>query len=233
MAGLEVEPAWPISKLGNRSGPFSGVCPNFAFVVVLLGKYTLICHSLLVMGTPLSHLRYRFNSGTLPWTVFSFWLLTKVAAVGVIVARFAREHNRLVEQLARLNSHWDDGQLYNAARKIVIAQMQHITFREYLPLVLGKDALEKHKIQALDQGFYRGMKYLNVLFRDGKNHFSLSARRKHLKPFSFHKWKKFSIKKIKFQSNFKIQDFNISSIWNLPWFFDSKFRFSLIGKFIL
>ena len=199
VAGLEVEPACPTAKLENRRGPIWGACPNLASVVVLRRKYTPICNPLLAMGTPLAQLRYRFNSGTLPRTVFSFWLLTKVAAVGVIVIRFAREHNRLVEQLARLNSHWDDGQLYNAARKIVIAQMQHITFGEYLPLVLGKDSLEKHKIQALDQGFYRGTKYLHVLFRDWKNNFSLSVRRKHFWTIFISKIKIFFNQKINFQ----------------------------------
>lgn len=73
-----------------------------------------------------------------------------------LLVRFAREHNRLAEQLARQNAHWNDEQLYQTARKIVIAEIQHITFSEYLPLVLGKDGLNKHEIQLLDQGFYHG-----------------------------------------------------------------------------
>ncbi|OQV25326.1 Peroxidasin [Hypsibius exemplaris] len=76
--------------------------------------------------------------------------------ITAIYTLFVREHNRLVEQLGKLNTHWDDEQLFQAARKIVIAQIQHITFSEYLPLVLGKDAVERHNVQLLDQGFYRG-----------------------------------------------------------------------------
>ncbi|KAF0313683.1 Peroxidasin [Amphibalanus amphitrite] len=51
-----------------------------------------------------------------------------------------REHNRVVEVLRRNHPLWEDERLFQTARRVVIAQWQHITYREYLPHVLGADA---------------------------------------------------------------------------------------------
>ncbi|XP_006181472.2 lactoperoxidase isoform X2 [Camelus ferus] len=53
-----------------------------------------------------------------------------------------REHNRLARELKKLNPHWDGEKLYQEARKILGAFMQIITFRDYLPIVLG-DEMQK------------------------------------------------------------------------------------------
>uniref|UniRef100_A0A452TC58 Peroxidasin n=1 Tax=Ursus maritimus TaxID=29073 RepID=A0A452TC58_URSMA len=49
-----------------------------------------------------------------------------------------REHNRVAAELLALNPHWDGDTVYHEARKLVGAQMQHITYLHWLPKVLGE-----------------------------------------------------------------------------------------------
>ncbi len=58
---------------------------------------------------------------------------------------FLREHNRLVEGFAVKDPSLDDEALYQMARKVVGAQVQAITYQEYLPSLLGPDALPPYE----------------------------------------------------------------------------------------
>ncbi|XP_041667091.1 eosinophil peroxidase-like [Cheilinus undulatus] len=54
---------------------------------------------------------------------------------------FMREHNRLAGQLKSLNPHWDSETLYQEARKIMGAYTQVFVFRDYLPHIVGDQAM--------------------------------------------------------------------------------------------
>ncbi len=58
---------------------------------------------------------------------------------------FVREHNRLADQIARRNPNLGDEDIFQRARAIVGAELQVIAYREWLPALLGRDALPRYR----------------------------------------------------------------------------------------
>jgi peroxidase len=58
---------------------------------------------------------------------------------------FAREHNYWVDQIAEQHPEFTDDQLYQAAKSIVEAEIQNITYYEFLPALLGENALSTYE----------------------------------------------------------------------------------------
>ncbi len=58
---------------------------------------------------------------------------------------FVREHNRQAARIVARNPNLSGDQIYEQARRIVGAQMQVITYREYLPILLGRRTLAPYE----------------------------------------------------------------------------------------
>lgn len=63
---------------------------------------------------------------------------------------FMREHNRLAEALAAEHPDWDGEEIYQRARTIVAGQIQVITYNEFLPALLGSNALPRYRGYQID-----------------------------------------------------------------------------------
>jgi peroxidase len=61
-----------------------------------------------------------------------------------IQALFVREHNFWADDARRRNPGWSDERIYQHARAIVGAEIQGITYREFLPVLLGPNALRPY-----------------------------------------------------------------------------------------
>jgi len=69
---------------------------------------------------------------------------------------FVRQHNLIAKELAHINPHWNDETLFQETRHIVIAMIQHITYNEFLPMVLGKEVMTRHNLILGKSGYFEG-----------------------------------------------------------------------------
>jgi peroxidase len=60
-------------------------------------------------------------------------------------ALFLDNHNKIAAQLQKQNPSWTDEQLFQEARKLNIAEYQSIIYNEWIPAVLGQNALPAYR----------------------------------------------------------------------------------------
>lgn len=71
----------------------------------------------------------------------------EAGAIGALHIILLKEHNRVAEELSKLNGDWSDATLFLEARRAVTAEIQHITYNEFLPIVLGQQVVTKEELR--------------------------------------------------------------------------------------
>ena len=89
---------------------------------------------------------------------------------------WVREHNLWAKRLYKEHSDWNDEQLYWTARRIVTAEIQAITYNEFLPALLGKAADPKHYHEHKGYGMSPA-KYSSEVSSDMRNEFATAGYR--------------------------------------------------------
>ncbi|PIO62261.1 heme peroxidase, partial [Teladorsagia circumcincta] len=66
---------------------------------------------------------------------------------------FLREHNKIAGEMQERRPEWDDEKVFQETRRILIAIFQHITYNEYLPIVIGRQLYESKALRPLSTGY--------------------------------------------------------------------------------
>ena len=97
---------------------------------------------------------------------------------------FAREHNMIAGALRRALPDASGEEIYQLARRLVSAEIQHVTYDEFLPLLLGPDALGEYQGYRPDLNAGIATEFSTAAYRVGHTLLSpqLQRLRKSTKP---------------------------------------------------
>ena len=72
--------------------------------------------------------------------ILTSFLIPSLAVTSIHVL-LLREHNRIANEVHKVNSAWEDEMIFQETRKIVGAIIQHITYNEFLPELLSTETV--------------------------------------------------------------------------------------------
>lgn len=70
-----------------------------------------------------------------------------------LVILLYRQHNRIAKMLSKVNPFWSDEQLFQEARKILGAQMEMITYNEFLYEIMGPSGMKSFSLAVSPSGY--------------------------------------------------------------------------------
>jgi len=73
--------------------------------------------------------------------------------VTVLHTLWMREHNRISRELFGFNPHYTDEELFQESKKIVTGFIQHITYNEWLPALLGVNYTKENGLGLLENEY--------------------------------------------------------------------------------
>ncbi len=65
-------------------------------------------------------------------------------ALSALHTLWVREHNRIAEQISDRNPSFSDEHVFQQAKSLVVAELQAITYNEFLPALLGENAIREY-----------------------------------------------------------------------------------------
>nr|CAA6803975.1 MAG: Peroxinectin (EC [uncultured Thiotrichaceae bacterium] len=90
---------------------------------------------------------------------------------------WVREHNQIADSLSADKPQWSDEKIYQEARKQVVAEIQAITYNEFLPNLLGDNALGEYEGYNPNQSVQINSEFSSAAYRFGHSMLSSNLLR--------------------------------------------------------